>query len=461
MSLFGVMYVGYTGLYSDSMATRVGADNITNLNTVGFKGSRTEFANMLLRESEVFGREKGYGTNVKTIRPLFSQGPVQTTDIPTDLAIAGKGFFILQDDKGNIFYTRDGQFFINEVDKDHFTLQNSLGMNLLGADPEAKTADLTTLKPYLIPKVMPAKATSTLSAELILDARTPTNTTTLIDKYDATTRPDKPLEDGSYSWVFDWYIYDKTGDMVPVKLYVDRGDTPNTYEVLLALSNPSKDGRGDGKMKGAFLYGTLTFGGSGDIVSAEFSEVSLDGTLTPLDLTALGKPKTTLNINGNTQEVTLDLGFTVNSDSSITRERGAIKMIANAFTQLGFTQDGYPLGIFDRIEVINEEGLIKAWYTNQKDIPVARIFLADFSGYEESLEKLGNGLFRARPGVTTYLFAPSSAERGRIISGALEGSNVDLASEMVNLIVLQRSFQSNSRVITTSDQMLEDFLRQR
>lgn len=461
MGLFGVMYVGYTGLYSDNVATKVVADNITNLNTVGFKGSRFEFANMLLRASEVFAREKGYGTNVKTIRPLFTQGAIQTTDVPTDLAIVGKGFFVLKDNKGNIFYTRDGQFFINEADQDHFALQNSLGMNLLGADPGAETADLNTLKPYLIPKVMNAKATSIISAELIFDARIPANTTTLIERYNALARPDKPLEDGSYSWVFDLNIYDQTGNTVPVKLYVDKGDTPNSYEVLLAFSNPAKDGRGDGKMRGAFLYGTLTFGGSGDVVSVEFSEVSLDGTLTPLELTILGKPKTTFNIDGNTQTITLDFGFTVNPDSSITREIGAIKMLANPFTQLGFTQDGYPMGVFDRIEVINEEGLIKAWYTNQKDLAVARIFLADFSGYEESLEKLGNGLFRARPGVTTYLFAPSSAERGRILSGALENSNVDLANEMVELIVLQRSFQSNSRVITTADQMLDDFLRQR
>ncbi|MGC9109429.1 MAG: flagellar hook protein FlgE [Caldimicrobium sp.] len=461
MGLFGTMYIGYTGLFSDTIGTKVTADNITNLNTVGFKGSRTEFANMLVRASEVFGREKGYGSRIKDIRTLFTQGSIQTTDIPTDLAIVGKGFFVVSDNKGNIYYTRDGQFFINEVDKDHFTLQNALGMNLLGADPDANTADITTLKPHLIPKVMPAKATSLLSAELILDARTPVNTSSLVDKYDATLRPEKPLEEGSYAWVFDWYLYDQTGDIVPIKLYVDRGDSANTYEVLLALADPGKDGRGNGKMKGAFLYGTLTFGGGGEIVSANFSEVSLDGTLTPLSLSTLGKPKTTLNINGKNQEVTLDLGFTVNPDNSITREMGSIKMIANPFAQFGFTQDGYPLGVFDRIEIINEEGQIRAWYTNQKDIPVARIFLADFSGYEESLEKIGNGLFRAKAGVKAYLFAPSSAERGRILSGALENSNVDLANEMVNLIVLQRSFQSNSRVITTADAMLEDFLRQR
>jgi len=459
MGLFGTMFIGYSGLYSDSLATKVTADNITNLNTVGFKGSRTEFAERLVRYSEVFGKERGYGTNIKDIRTLFTQGGIQTTDIPTDLAIVGKGFFVVDDGKGNRFFTRDGQFFVNEVDEHYFSLQNALGMYLLGADPQATTADLASLKPNLIPKVMPAKATSKLSAQLVLDARKPINSETLIDKYDANNSP--PLEEGKYDWVFDLYVYDSLGEMIPVKLYVDRGNTSNSYELLLALAEPAKDGRGAGKMQGAFLYGNLTFGGGGELTFASFAEVGLDGALTPLDLTTLEKPKINMNIGGNVQALTLDLGFRVNQDGTITREVEAIKMVASPFTMLGFVQDGYPSGVFDRIEVINEEGLIRAWYTNQKDIEVARLFLADFSGYEESLEKIGNGLFRARPGVTAYLFMPSSAERGRILSGALEGSNVDLAMEMVNLIMLQRSFQSNSRVITTADAMLEDFLRQR
>lgn len=461
MGLFGTMFVSYTGLYSDSLATKVTADNITNLNTIGFKGSRTEFANILIRAQEVFQREKGYGTNVKTIRTLFTQGGIQTTDLPTDLAIVGKGYFVVSDRKGNHYYTRDGQFFINEVDNNYFGLQNSLGMTLLGADPTAKDADLNTLKPTLIPKTMPAKMTSILSPHLILDARKPVNPETLIQKYDAVSNPQAPLEGGKFDWVFDLFMYDTLGDQIPLKLYVDKGESANTYEVLLALADPLKDGRGNGKMQGAFLYGRLTFGGSGEVTSASFYDVSLDGTLTPLDLTNLGKPKTILNIYGNSQEITLDLGFSINPDGSITRETKAIKMLASPFTQLGFVQDGYPSGVFDRIEVINEEGLIRAWYTNQRDIEVARLFLADFSGYEDSLEKLGQGLFRTKPGVQTYLFIPGSGERGRILSGALETSNVDLAHEMISLIMLQRSFQSNSRVITTADQMLEDFLRQR
>ncbi|MFN3505787.1 MAG: flagellar basal body protein, partial [Caldimicrobium sp.] len=83
MGIFGTLFVGYTGLYSDSLATKVCADNITNLNTVGFKGSRFEFANLVVRVQEVFASEQGYGTGPNTIRTLFTQGGIQTTDVPT------------------------------------------------------------------------------------------------------------------------------------------------------------------------------------------------------------------------------------------------------------------------------------------------------------------------------------------------------------------------------------------
>lgn len=463
MGIFGTLYIGYSGLFTDSHAMNVSADNITNLNTTGFKAGRYEFGDVIRNAvGEVFTRVAGYGATPKATRRLFSQGGIQTTDVPTDLAISGRGFFVVSDSKGNIFFTRDGQFMINEADEKNFALQNSLGMYLLGADPNAATAGIADLKNHLIPKVMPAKATSKISAQLLLNANRPMNAETLLSKYDWTADPTKPLQDGKYDWVFDWDIYDPLGQKITLKAYFDRGDKPNTYEVLLALADPTKDTRGDGKFKGAFLYGTLTFGGNGEVVSADFSQISdPNGTLSPLDLTTLGQPKFTLTVDGRTQEINLDLGFKVNPDGSITRLNYPTRLSANPFAQLYFSQDGYEEGVFDRIEVITEEGSIKAWYTNNIDLPMAKLFLAHFNGYEESLEKVGNNLFRAKANATPFIFAPGAGERARILSGALETSNTDLAQEMVHLILLQRAFQSNSRVIATADQMLEDFLRQR
>lgn len=464
MGLFGTMYIGYSGVFTNSLAMNVAADNIANLNTTGFKGSRYEFMSELVRAyQEVFRKEKGLGSQVKTIRTLYTQGPIVTTDVPTDLAISGKGFFIVSDKRGNIFYTRDGQFFVNEVDEQNLALQNSMGLYLLGADPKANIVNLQDLKPYLIPKVMLPKGTFSLDLQIIFDSTKPLEQTDepLWQNYDASLS--QKIEIARYDYVFDLYVYDVLGNKIPVKLYIDRTDKANEYEILLALDDPNLDGRGVGKYQGAFLYGRLTFGGTGDVISANFWEITdpanFDPSITPpQDLTLLGKPQFTLNIGGNTQKVTLNLGFTVERDGSITRLTNASRLQATPFALLYSNQDGYPMGVFDRIEVITEEGRIIAWYTNGKNLEVSKIFLADFSGYEDLLIKVGGGLFMARAGAESFIFSPGVFERGRLLSGALENSNVDLANEMVSLITLQRAFQSNVRVITTADQMLEDFL---
>ncbi len=464
MSIFGTIYTCYSGVCTTTTGMRVIADNIANLNTTGFKGSRYEFTNELVSATqEVFNKEKGIGSTIKDIRPLFTQGSITTTDIPTDLAISGKGFFIVSSPNGDIFYTRDGQFSVNEVDEDHFALQNSLGLYLLGADPTATTADLSSLRTYLIPKTMPPQGTSEINLQLIFDSRKPVEVTDdpLWQNYDATR--ESPLENRQYDFVWDLPIYDNLGQKRILKLYADRTTNPNEYEILLALDNPALDGRGTGKFQGAFLYGILDFGGNGNITGANFWEIkdpsSFDPTTqTPIDLTSIGRPQFTLNIEGNTQTITLDLGFQVEEDGSITRTSYASKLLASPFVQLYYNQDGYVQGIFDRIEVITEKGLIRAWYTNGKNIEVAKIFLADFTGYEDSLVKVGSSLFQAKEGVTPFIFAPGLYERGRLISGALEGSNVDLTTEFTNLIVLQRAFQSNVRAIIAIDQTLEDFL---
>jgi len=464
MGIFGSIYTCYSGVCTATTGMRVIADNIANLNTTGFKGSRCEFMNELtIANREVFTKEKGLGSMVKNIRTLYTQGGITTTDIPTDLAISGKGFFIVSDQNNNIFYTRDGQFFVNEVDENHFSLQNSLGLYLLGADPTATTADLTSLRSYLIPKAMAPKGTSEINLQVIFDSRELIEDIDdpLWQNYNATQDPF--LEDGKYDFVWDLPIYDSLGEERYLQLYVDRTSNSNEYELLITLNDPSLDGRGEGPYQGAFLYGILTFGVNGDITGAQFWEItnptSFDPTTQqPMDLTTLQKPQFTLNIGGNTQTITLDLGFQVEQDGSITRTSYASKLLANPFVQLYYNQDGYTQGIFDKIEVITEEGLIKAWYTNGQNVEVAKIFLADFTGYEESLVKIGSNLFQAKEGVTPFVFAPGFYERGRLVSGALESSNVDLAMEFINLIVLQRAFQSNVRAIVTADQTLEDFL---
>lgn len=462
MSLFGSIYLGTSGVKTQSQGIRIAADNIANLNTTGFKGSRGLFEDVFLEVSgEVFSSQKGLGSMVKDIDIDFSPGNLLSTDIPTDLAILGKGFFILKDSNGENFFSRDGQFLLEETENNTLRLVNSLGYSLLGADPGATPNGLINLSPIEIPKTIPGRATERISLEMNLDARKEPEapSLSLLEAWDA-TNPDGPINPGNYEFITDTKVYDPTGVEHQLTIYFDTTDQNNQYEILVTLADPTEDWRGSGRYSGALLWGTLNFGASGEIVDATFFTVDdvNTGSLTPIDLTATGRPQFTLNFTGTPQTVTLDLGFYFDATGSLIRTPQSVHMYGAPFAVYYQHQDGYPPGVFDHLE-IDTEGVIRAYYTNQQSQEVARIFLADFTGSEDALKRAGGNLFKSVAGVSPEIFAPGRSAIGAINSGALEGSNVDLATEMVNLITLQRAFQSNARVITTADQMLEDFLR--
>ena len=465
MSLFGSIYLGTSGVKTQSQGMRITADNLSNLNTTGFKGGRGLFEEVFLEVTgEVFPSRRGLGSRVKDIDIDFSPGTLVTTDIPTDLAILGRGFFVVKDLAGEeTFFTRDGQFLLEDTGNDKLRMVTPLGYSLLGAEPGAKPNGLEDFSPIEIDRAISGKATETIRLELNLDARkaTETQSVALYESWDA-TNPEGPISPHAYEFVTSVKVYDPTGVEHTLNLYFDTTDQNNQYEVLVTLADPAEDWRGSGPYAGALLWGTLDFGAAGEVVGAEFFTIDdvNTGTQTPIDLTATGRPQFTLNFTGTPQTVTLDLGFYFDENGSLVRMPQSVHLYGAPFAVYQQDQDGYPPGIFDRVE-IDAEGLVRAYYTNQQTEEVARIFLADFTGLEDSLVRAGGNLFRAVPEATPQFFAPGRSERGILKSGALEGSNVDLAEEMVGLITLQRAFQSNARVITTADQMLEDFLRAR
>ncbi|OAQ21273.1 flagellar hook protein FlgE [Thermosulfurimonas dismutans] len=462
MSLLGSIYLGTSGVKTQSQGMRIAADNIGNLNTTGFKGSRGLFEDVFLEVSgEVFSSQKGLGSMLKDIDIDFSPGNLLSTDIPTDLAILGKGFFILKDSSGENFFSRDGQFLLAETENNTLRLVNSLGYSLLGADPGATPNGVADLSPIEIPKTISGRATERISLEMNLDARKEPEalSLSLLEAWDA-TNPDDPINPGNYEFITDTKVYDPTGVEHQLTIYFDTTDQNNQYEILVTLADPTEDWRGSGRYSGALLWGTLNFGAAGEIVDATFFTVDdvNTGSLTPIDLTATGRPQFTLNFTGTPQTVTLDLGFYFDATGSLIRTPQSVHMYGAPFAVYYQHQDGYPPGIFDHLE-IDLEGVIRAYYSNQQSQEVARIFLADFTGSDDALKRVGGNLFKSVTGASPEIFAPGRSAIGAINSGALEGSNVDLATEMVNLITLQRAFQSNARVITTADQMLEDFLR--
>ncbi len=466
MSLFGTIYLGKSGINTMSRGLSVSADNVANLESTGFRASRALFEDLMLRATNEAppGDQRGLGTTVEAVEVLYHEGPIKVTDNPTDLAITGKGFFTVSDGE-DVFYTRDGGFILREVE-DTLRLSTPSGYDLYGwavpqgTDGEAVTSG--TLAPVEIPQYISGQPTSNIILQLNCDSSRPPETTnlTLLDKWDGTQ--EEPISSGGYELKVDLPVWDNIGQQHQLSLYLDRTDQARTFEFLVAM-DPSEDWRGSGEYAGCLLSGLLHFGSLGDLESIDHLQLitSPSGDTTSLNPGDLpnGLPAFTVNFTGTPQQITLDFGLYFDADAGQWQrvDNRVSTAFAAPFSVIYQYLDGYPPGTFKEIKV-SEKGVVQAKYTNNQIFDMARIPLALF-GSPDDLERAGANLFKAVAGAEPDYFAPDRNAVGTIIGGALEDSNVDLAQEMVHLITLQRAFQSNTRIITTADQMLDDFIR--
>ena len=312
----------------------------------------------------------------------------------------------MQDDSGSNFYTRAGQFNLN-ADGD---MVNPDGYYVQGYDIDinGNLGNLTTIS---IPgeRISPPSATTTFSFDLNLNAQTAAN--------------------GSFST--SQSIFDSLGEAIPLTLTFTKQAAAQTWSVAASVPSPNGPVTIGGNPTAA-----VTFDSSGNLlVPAADQTLAItlaNGAATPLSLTwdLVDAGGTTLG------DVT---GYS--SSSSTTFQY----------------QDGYTSGILRGISV-DEDGVVTAAYSNGQLIPTFQIALADFPSYE-GLTKMGKNLYaeslesgQPMPGVA------GNGRLGSISSGAIEMSNIDLAQEFVKMITTQRAFQANSRVITTSDEILNELI---
>lgn len=473
MSIFGNMYVSKTGMYSMARGMEITANNLTNLNTVGFKGDRPAFVDLY---SALGGGTPflngGFGVTVGDIETTFLEGSINDTGVPTDLAIHGKGFFMVYDeDSKKTYYTRDGMFHLEDFDENYLKLVDPNGYALKGQQLNNIATNVSGEGIILIPKQAPGKVTNYLSLRFNLDATVPVETQDqpLKDAWDATQNP--PISPSAYDWLFKVYVFDAQGQRHELTIYFDRTTNDNEYEFIITADpslyeNPSKD-------TGILGSGTITFDNSGLVKDITYtsangddlvkgSEAMQDNPDLKVDDNAalLPVPLTFTSDNPDEQQkIFLDLGLKYNENDQIVASPDAVTSYASPFVSLYQYQDGYSSGLFKSL-MVHADGTIEAEYSNDQSLEVAQVLLASFPA-EARLEKVGLTLFKAPPNITPAIFEPGEDAPATIVSGALENSNVDIVQEMVNLISLQRVFESNSRVLSVSDQLLEDILRWR
>jgi len=403
--MIGSLFAGISGLNANATAMTVIGDNIANVNTTAFKANRSSFANVLSQSlGGSTGSDIGRGVEFWGASPLWTQGSLENTGSATDLAINGNGFFIVNDPSGASFYTRAGQFYLNEVGN----MVNPDDLVVQGYEIDAN-GNLGNLADISIPgeRISPPSPTSTFTFDINLDAGAASGAT--------------------YST--SQSVYDSLGNAIPLTLTFTKQAALQTWVVSASVPAPN------GPVGFTPAAGTtFSFDSSGNL-TAPASDLTLDVTMNN-GADNLSLVWDMVDASGPLGDVT---GYSVPSNTTFQY------------------QDGYASGVLRGISV-DESGIVTAAYSNGQLTPVFQIAMADFPSYE-GLTKLGKNLYAESLNSGQPLSGIAGDGRlGSISPMAIEMSNVDLAQEFVKMITTQRAFQANSRVITTSDEILAELI---
>ena len=462
------LYSGVSGLQNHQIRMDVIGNNISNVNTVGFKKGRVNFQDLISQSmsgaarptDEVGGvnpKQVGLGMTVATIDTIHTQGSLQTTGVISDLAVQGNGFYVLRTGDKEL-YTRAGAF---GLDAEGYLVNPANGLRLQGWLPEVladgtigdiKTAaDVTDL---IIPvgSKDPANATALVELASNLDKRTP-------------VIPDgaSPATVSEGTWSLDKKVYDSFGNVHTLRMNFTRtADVNNSWDVVVQM-DPDRPDDADIPSNVTLGFDEATAAGNGNN-EGEFT-ITFDN---------LGAIATVTDQQGNTIDagrVQIPVTFDVENDATgavLTQafllDVGEVGSYTNSTTQFAetsstkaFRQDGYSMGYLETYK-IDQNGVITGVYSNGTERDLGQIAMATFTN-PGGLEKVGETAFSQTINSGEALLGPSGvAGKGKIISGTLEMSNVDLAEQFTDMIVTQRGFQSNSKTIQTSDQMLQELL---
>lgn len=514
----GALWTGVSGLLTYSQAIASTSSNLANVNTVGYKSSRILFSDMLsdMAGGTSDGSQIGTGSMVGSVSIATGAGGLDTSNNTTDLAIDGDhGYFIVNNpDNGKTYYTRAGNF---NFDTDGYYVTPT-GCRVQGwaVDTAAVlAAERTDAVLSQIPTTggvtdvqikdftLPGQATGSVTVVTNLDsldeagAKDATDPYfTMFKGYDATNSP--PVSNASYSTNIK--VYDSEGGSHTLTAYYSKvGDESGKeyWEYMVAM-NASEDGSSttSGTSKaGVLMIGTLTFSAQGVLENeTAFTPTGSDPTnlssWTQASLDSSGVPqmtatfRSTSNASNILSSQTIDFKTGLSTSGSSWKSGSAATAAdigTNATANIGFTpsktrnaancttgyatssytqtteQDGYASGTL-KSTYVDQNGVVYGTFSNGRDQPLYVLALGDFINPTD-LRREGNNLFSAttESGEATIGRANSGTLDG--ISGStLESSNVDMATEMVNLIIFQRAFQSNSKVVTTADAMLEKAL---
>lgn len=403
-----------SGLTAESAALSTIANNLANQNTTGYKDKVVLFSDLFYQNLGTAGSgdpiQVGAGTEVGSMPSLFTQGSVSATGVPTDVAIQGSGFFVVQDSNGVISYTRAGDF---SVDRNNFLI-TSQGQQVLG-----------------YPAVNGVVNTGAGVAALQLGAGT-------ISPPSATTNVELTTNLNAAGKVGDTFstpitVYDSLGaSHVLTFTYTNTGAGAWNYSITIPAAEVGATGN-----PVVVKSGTLAFDSNGNLTTpaADVAGISIGAGTTG----ALADGASTLT-------------FTWQLYNNGT---GLLTQVAAPSSTSSTNQNGAGSGSLVNFS-IGSDGTITGSFSNGKTQALGQLALATFAN-NGGLQLEGNTDFSPTlASGQAVLGTPGAGGRGTLSGGALELSNVDIATEFANLIVAQRGFEANAKAVTTFDQITQD-----
>lgn len=402
---------GLSGLSAASQSLAVIGNNVANSSTVGFKQSQAQFADVYASSLNGAGASPiGIGTTLQTVAQQFTQGNITASSNPLDIAINGGGFFRMNTN-GAITFSRNGQF---QLDKSGYIV-NAQGSRLSGFAADASGALSAGAPTDLMINTadQPPQFTTEVNALLNLNSGDVAPTVPFAI--------DDPM---SYNSSTSIAVFDSLGNSHVLQTFF-RKTSAGMWDVYAS---------GDNLQIGTTPIGTLGFNESGAIDPATTTPAL------PFNLT--------IPVSTGGSDITMDLDF------------AGTTQFGSTFSVNTLNQDGFAPGRLAGFN-ISPDGSLVGRYTNGQSAVLGQVVLANFTN-PNGLQPLGgNAWAESAASGAPLVGTPNSGGLGTLQSSAVENSNVDLTSELVNMITAQRFYQANAQTIKTQDQVLQTLVNLR
>ena len=461
---------GLSGLNGAAKALEAIGNNISNANTVGFKQSAPEFADVFASSLASAGSSSqvGIGTTVSAITQEFSQGNITATSNPLDIAINGAGFFRMMDTTGAPSYSREGQF---QVNKDGF-LVNSAGLRLSGTMPATGS---TPVPIFIDTSNMAPRVTggATPPVGLVMGLNLDSREAVPVNAMDNALVPPAPKfapgnaatyaipsDPTTYNKSTSATVYDSLGNAHQLGMYFVKGASTTFTDPITGVTSPAQTWQvyvnadnGTNTPEAANANGVdlmdpfiFTFNSSGKLVAS----TDMNGTAT----TTLGVIPVALTPGVTNPPVSTALPLSFNLNLAATTQYG------NIFGVNSITQDGFTSAQLSGLSV-SADGVVSGRYSNGQSKELAQITLTTFKNPNALVSLGGNQWAETGASGQPQIGNPGAGSNGVLQASAIEESNVDLTKQLVDMITQQRTYQANAQTIKTEDQILQTLVSMR